>query len=127
MTSPGQEPFENFEHLKFDPFESKDVLLDDSNDPDKNFYNNIHAVDTQYYLPSELLSLSEKLHINSEIFSMIHLNIRSPKKKSEKLKDFLSQTGSFFKVLCLTETWFDDRNSESLLYQLPQYTAIHQH
>ena len=58
---------------------------------------------------------------------MIHLNKRSAKKKFEKLKGFLSQTGSFFRVLCLTETWFDDRNSENLLYQLPQYTAIHQH
>ena len=55
---------ENFENLKFGPFESKDVLLDDSNDPDKDFYNNIQAADTQYYLPAELLSLSEKLHIN---------------------------------------------------------------
>ena len=126
MTSPVQESFENFENLKFDPFESKDVLLDDSNDPDKNFYNNIRAVDTQYYLASELLSLSEKLRIKSENFSMIHLNIRSAKKIFEKLKDFLSQTGSFFKVLCLTETWFHDRNSERSLYQLPQYTAIHQ-
>ena len=89
MTSPVQESCENFENLKLDPFESKDVLLDDSNDPDKNFYNNIQAVDTQYYLPSELLSLSEKLRINSENFSMIHLNIRSAKKNFEKLKDFL--------------------------------------
>ena len=116
MTSPVQESFENFENLKFDPFESKDVLLDDSNDPDKNFYNNIQAVDTQYYLPSELLSLSEKLHINSENSSMIHFNIRSAKKFFEKLKDLLSQTCSFFKGLCFTETWFDDRNSESSLY-----------
>ena len=44
MTSPVQESFENFENLKFDPFKSEDVLLDDSNDPDKNFYNNIQAV-----------------------------------------------------------------------------------
>ena len=57
---------------------------------------------------------------------MIHLNIRSAKKNFGKPKAFLSQTGSFFKVLCLTETWFDDRNSGSSLYQLPQYTAIHQ-
>ena len=35
MTSPVQESFENFENLKFDTFESKDVLLGDSNDPDK--------------------------------------------------------------------------------------------
>ena len=65
--------------------------------------------------------------MNSENFSMIHLNIRSAKKNFEKLEDFLSQTGSFFKVLCLTETWLDDRNSESSLSKLPQYTAIHQH
>ena len=79
-----------------DPFESKDVLLDDSNDPDKNFYNNIQAVKTQNYLPLELLSLSEKLCINLEKISMIHLNISSAKKNFEKLKDFLSQTGSSF-------------------------------
>ena len=86
---------------------------------------NFQDINTQYYLPSELLPLSKKLLINSENFSIIHLNIRSAKKNFEKLKDFLSQTGSFFKVLCLT--WLDDRNSESSLYQLPQYTAIHQH
>ena len=80
MTSPVQESFKNFENL----IESKDVLLDDSNDPDKNFYNNIWAVDMQHYFPLEL-------HINSENFSMIHLNIRSAKKTSDKLRD--SQTG----------------------------------
>ena len=56
---------------------------------------------------------------------MIHFNIRSGKKNFEIHKDFLSQTGSFFKVLCLIETWFNDRNSESSLNQLPQYTGIH--
>ena len=40
---------------------------------------------------------------------------------------FFLKPAPFFKVLCLTETWFDDRNSESSLYQLPQYTVIHQH
>ena len=113
MTSPVQESFENFENLKVDPFESKNVLLDDLNDPDKNFYNNIKTIDTQYYIPSEVLSLSEKLYINSENFSMIHLNIKSAKKNFEKLKGFFSQTGSFFKVICLTETWLGHRNSES--------------
>ena len=72
MTSPVQKSFENFKNLKFNPFESKDFLLDDSNNPDKNFYNNIKAVHRQYHFPSELLSLSEKLHISSEKFSMIH-------------------------------------------------------
>ena len=51
MTSPVQKSFENFENFKFNPFDSKDVLLENSNDPDKNFYNNIKDVDTQYYFP----------------------------------------------------------------------------
>ena len=97
MTSPVQESFENFENLKFDPFESKDVLLDDSNDPDKNFYNNIQAVDTQYYLPSELLSLSEKIRINSENFSMIHLNIKSAKNFLENSRTFFLKQAPFLK------------------------------
>ena len=41
MTSTFQEYFKNFEKLKIDPFESKEVVLDDSKKPDKNFYNNI--------------------------------------------------------------------------------------
>ena len=49
----------------------------------------------QYYFPSELLSLSEKLRINSENFSMIHLNIRSAKKNFEKPKDFLLKQAPF--------------------------------
>ena len=125
MTSPIQESFESFSNLKFDPFKSKNVFSEDSNDPDKIFYYNIHVVDMQYNFPSELLSLYEKLHINSENFSMIRLNMRSTEKIYEKIKDFLSQTGSFFKALCLSESCFDNRNSESWLYQLPQYTAIH--
>ena len=111
MTSPIQESSKNFENLKFDPFERKfdpferkfdpfernNVLLDDSSNPDKNFCNNIKAIDKQYYFPSELLPLSEKLHINLENFSMIHLNIRSANKNFEKLKNFLSQQAPFLK------------------------------
>ena len=37
MTSPAQGSFENFENLKFDAFESKDVSLDDSNTLTKTF------------------------------------------------------------------------------------------
>ena len=56
---------------------------------------------------------------------MIDLNTESAKKNFEKLKDFLSQTGSFIKVLCLNESWFDNRNSESLRHKLSQYSAFY--
>ena len=101
MTSTVQEYFKNFEKLKIDPFESKEVLLDDSNKPDENFYNNIWTADTLYYFPSEILSLSDKLHINSDYVSTIHLNIRSGKKNIEKVK------GTFFlkQALFKNFTW----------------------
>ena len=51
MTSPVQKSLENFENFKFDPFDSKDTPLENSNDPEKKVYNNIKAVDTQYYFP----------------------------------------------------------------------------
>ena len=62
MTSPVQESFENFENVKFDDFESKDVILDDSKDPNKNFYNNIKAINTQHYFPfkASILKASDK-------------------------------------------------------------------
>ena len=121
MTSPFQESFDNFENLKFDSSELKEVLLDDWNDLDKNFYNDIQTVVTQYYFPWELLSLSEKLHINSENVSMIHLTIRSAKKNSR----FSFSNRLLFKIQCLSQTWFDE--SESSFHQLPQYTTIYQH
>ena len=77
MISVVQKSFENFENLKFHPFSNQRTFLHNSHNPDKNFYNNIQAVNTQCNFPPELLSLSEKLHINSENLSMIQLNIRS--------------------------------------------------
>ena len=129
MTSSVQESFENFKHLKSDPFQSKGVLLDDLNNPDKKVYNSIQAIDTQNYFLSERLSLFEKFRINSENFSMKHFNIRSAKKNLKNSRTFfLKQTQTaLLKVLCSTETRFDDRNSESSLYQQPQYTTIHQY
>ena len=45
MASPVQDSLEHFENLKFNPFEWKDFLLDDSK-TDKSFYYNIQAIGT---------------------------------------------------------------------------------
>ena len=64
----------------------------------------------QYYFPPELLSLSAKLYINSEKFSLSYLNIRSAKKNFENPKTFfLKQSLSldfyvFLKVGSMIET-----------------------
>ena len=75
MISRGQESLENLENLKFDLFESKDILLDDLYKPDKKFYINIRAAGTQYYFPSKLFSLSEKLQNIRKIFQWFILTL----------------------------------------------------
>ena len=120
-----QEPFKSFENLKFDPFDSNEILLNNSNDPDKNFYNEIQSLDTPYFFPEELSSDSKKLEIESN-FSVLHINIRSMSKSFEAFKRFLHSVGSLFKVLCITETWCDETSCESSLFHLSNYKSVHQ-
>ena len=63
MTSSDQKSLKNIENVKFGPLELKVVLLTDSNDPAKKFYN-IQAV----LFPIGASIISKKLHINSENF-----------------------------------------------------------
>ena len=63
MNSPVQEPFENFENVKFDAFEPKDFLLDDSSDPNKTSIITLKPM-TRNIISHQSLSLSEKLRIN---------------------------------------------------------------
>ena len=71
----------NFETLKYDPSESSgNILHDNLCNPDLYFFNtNIQNLDTPYILPKEFQNfLDDAL---SGILSILHLNIRSIKKK----------------------------------------------
>ena len=116
MTSPVYESLENFENLKFDPFKS--TLTKTSITTFGPLTRNI--ISHQRFYPYLKGFTQIRKIFQWFIFA-------SAKKKFVNFKDFLSQTGSFFSVLCLTETWFDFRNSESSLYQLSKYIASHQH
>ena len=70
----------NFESLKYSTlYNPHEILLDNSCDPDKNFFDtDIQNIDTPCILPEDFESFSCKL--NSKSFSILHLNIRSLKK-----------------------------------------------
>ena len=53
------------------------------------------------------------------------MNIRSIKKKFENFKLFFSTLGYSFSVICFSETWLNDTDSNSL-YELPNYISKHQ-
>ena len=63
----------------------------------------------------------------SDNFYILHLNIRSFKKNIDFFRILSSQLNFSFKVICLTETWCEQKNeSTNSFYNLPNYTCIHQ-
>ena len=126
--APNITTFENetFENFNFDPFNSGDILVNDEQDPDSNFFNDIkHSHNTSYFLPNEAFEFLSNNNNNS--FSLLHINIRSLKKNIDSLKLLLSEIKFEFKTICLTETWCNEEDAgEDSLFHLPQYTCIHQ-
>ena len=116
----------NFDNIYFNPFDSQKIFSDENDDPDLNFFNKkSEAVNLSYYNVDKLNSSSQNLLKNS--FSVLHINIRSINKNLEKLCEYLSHVKRNFSTIALTETWCsDDKADKNSLWQLPNYTAIHQ-
>ena len=109
----------NFKKLKYKITDNNDILLNDSCDPDINFFNvKFQSFDTPYLMPEEF----HNFHSNSlNQFSILHLNIRSIKKFFENSINFT------FSVICLSETWWDDLATiQKSLFELPNYKSNHQ-
>ena len=63
----------------------------------------------------------------SDNFYILHLNIRSFKKNIDFFRILSSQLNFSFKVICLTETWCEQKNeSTNSFYNQPNYTCMHQ-
>ena len=69
----------NFETLKYNISDNSDILLDDSCDLDANFFDKkFQSLDTLYLMPGEFHNFLDN---SSDQFSVLHINIRSIKKK----------------------------------------------
>ena len=114
-----------FETLKYNMSDNADFLLDDSCDPDVNFFNKkFQSLDTPYLMPGEFHNFLDN---SSDQFSVLHLNIRSIKKNFENFELFLNSINFTFSVICLLETWWDDLATiEKSLYELPNYNSTRQ-
>ena len=113
----------------FNPFELNDMdgnspQLD--NDPDIQFYNEINNnYKCDYILEDNFNSACEKLSMKSNNFSLIHLNIRSMSKNSEKFVAYISNLQIDFDIICMTETWLKQTNIE--LQGIDSYVHISQY
>ena len=115
----------NLETLKYNISDNTDILLDDSCDPDVNFFNKkFQSLDTPYLMPGEFRNFLDN---SSDQFLVLHLNIRSIKKNFENFRLFLNSINFTFSVICLSETWWDDLATiEKSLYELPNCNSTHQ-
>ena len=86
------------------------------------FFNiNTQNLNTPYILPEEFQNfLDDDI---SESFSILLLNIRSIK-KIETFKNFLFTLNFNFSIICFSETWLDETNTENSNYELPGYYSI---
>ena len=111
--------------MKYNISDNTDILLDDSCDPDVNFFNKkFQSLDTPYLMPGEFHNFLDN---SSDQFSVLHLNIRSIKKNFENFELFLNSINFTFSVICLLETWWDDLATiEKSLYELPNYNSTRQ-
>ena len=75
-------PEPNFEEMSYKPFAvDENVTVNPELDPDINFFQSITSLDTQYFSLDETKNLVNNVDSNS--FSVPHLNIRSMKKNFE--------------------------------------------
>ena len=117
-------PKGDFKNLKFSPFDLKNILLNNNNDPDANVFNTNQFSDTNYFTIEE--TRSKLPCCDGKSFSILHLNIRSFKNKFDKLVNFLATLSFNFKVICVTETWCSSEHNNSGLYKLTNDCSIHQ-
>ena len=84
-------------------------------------YNNLCR--SNYYLEDVFRKKYKDMNINSDVFSLFHLNIRSAPKNLDKLEQYLKNLDHDFSIIGLTETWFKDSNV--LTYNLSGYKHEH--
>ena len=117
---------ESFENKLFNPFDIQQIMDDEGNDPDLNFFNDhSETVSSPYYTIDEFSCASNSLSKNS--FSILQINIRSMNKNFEKFEEYLNVVKGKFSIIALTETWCnDDRADQNSFWQISNYTPIDQ-
>ena len=111
--------------MSFILFSTDESFINNENDLDVNFYNDIFTLDTQYLAPDKFKRNFKPFSKYS--LSILHLNIRSINKHFEAFKQFYLSLNFNFSIVCFSETWANDINiNKSSSFQLPNYNTEHQ-
>ena len=117
-------PSSDFEFQFFNSFTVNEELVNNELDPDLSYYlDQISFLDTKYYVPGEVKDQLKSLQLN--LFSILHLNIRSMRKYFEAFQDFTESLNFKFSVICLSETWLHPHEISDSNFQLAGYYTFH--
>ena len=110
-------PKPNFEEMSFKPFTV--------NEHSTNFFESISSLDTKHFTVNETKTFVS--NIDSESFTVLHLNIRSMKKNFESFQEFFKDLKFNFSAICLSETWCESVDAtKNSNYKLNGYRSFHQ-
>ena len=111
----------DFESIAFRTFDFERIAINDSQDPNENFFNAFNFKDSQYFTPEE--SSRNLNHFDKGSFSMLRVNIRSLQKNFDSLFYLLMTLEFELKVICITENWCSG-NSIIILLNLHSVKAL---
>ena len=80
----------------------------------------IHMPSCQYYLPNEF---KKTIAYTDNDFSILHLNARSLCRNFDALQELLFVTEYQFSIICVTETWLN--NKSPALFDINNYSLLH--
>ena len=105
----------------FDPFEINDdsdhiVEYQGELDPDKNYFNQFSyhlSQSSNYYCEDSFNKCTDQCNMNKDLFSLIHLNIRSLPANLTGFMSYMSNVNHIFSIIGFTETWLKPSNIET--------------
>ena len=124
--------FESLTEKIFNPFELNNhhapVPVDDI-DPDIQYYNDISLGNvfhnSNYFIEDSFVEKCESLLIDSSMFSLLHMNIRSIPRHLHELEAYISNLHHEFSIIAISETWFSDATIDT--YQMEGYAHEYQY
>ena len=112
----------------FDPFNMKDekeYIPYTDIDPDSCYYNELSfsiQMKSNYYHENSFNQSLQKVYNGNDLFSLMHLNIRSIPSNLSKLVQYLSNLNVCFDIIGLSETWLTETNK--YIYHMDGYNHV---
>lgn len=111
-------PVDQLNPLEFFPFDlnNENGLPSENIDPDLQYYNEATYLENvsncKYYTEDSFIKKCNEVHVDSQCFSLIQINIRSIPKNLTCFENYLRGLNFCFTVIGISETWLNTSNKD---------------